>query len=189
MFRTGISLLLAGVVALPCLAQPAPPAGAKQPAPAAAADAALKDITADLREARELIKKVTDRPTRDRLELLLTRSELKATELQRSLVTLAPPSRPAAASAEDFAAFLKTLKGQSFDDGKAAFVENYGRSRSFSSAQVRDMLKEFSFDDGRSKAALALYSRVTDPENFYQALEAFSFDSNRKALQEKLKGK
>jgi hypothetical protein len=181
----GVVALAVSLPAL-CAAQPAPAAKDK-PSPAASARAAARDLAADLREARELLKKVNDRKTRDRLELLLSRAELRAADIQKGLAALAAPPRRVALSADEFAKFLKGVHANAFDTGKLPFVEDYAKTRWFSSAQVRDVLKDFAFDDGRVKAAVVLHPRLTDPENFFTVLDVFAFDSSRKALREKLK--
>ena len=180
--------VVALTVALPALGtgQPAP-AAKEKPSPAASARAAARDLAADLREARELLKKVNDRKTRDRLELLLSRAELKAADIQKDLAVLAAPPRRVPLTADEFAKFLKGLNANAFDSGKAPFVEEYARTRWFSSAQAREVLKAFAFDTDRVKAAVALYPRLTDPDNFFTCLEVFTFDSGRKAVREKLK--
>jgi hypothetical protein len=179
--------VVALTVGLPALGtgQPAP-AAKDTPSPAARARAAARDLASDLREARELVKKVNDRRTRERLELLLSRAELRAGDIQKDLAALAAPRRKPL-TAEELAQFMKGLNANAFDNQKTPFVEEYAKTRWFTSAQARDVLKAFSFDDGRGKAAVALYPRLTDPENFFVALEAFTFDSGRKAVREKLK--
>ena len=173
-------LLLAGGPAL-LLAQ-------KEPTPTATVGAAVKEMAADLKEARELIKKVTDKATRDRLELLIMRSELKAVEIEKALGGLASTStNTAAMSAENFAKFLKGVKGEPFDDGKVAFLATFAAKGRLSCDQIRELLKTFSFDDGRGRAAVALYPCLTDPENFFTVLEVFTFDSGRNTVREKLK--
>jgi hypothetical protein len=175
-------------VALPvlCTGQPAP-AAKEKPSPAASARAAARDLAADLREARELLKKVNDRKTRDRLELLLSRAELRAADIQKDLAVLAVPPRRVALTADEFARFLKGLNANAFDSEKVPFVEQYAKTRWFTTTQAREVLKAFTFDDGRVKAAVALYPRLTDPDNFFTCLDTFTFDSGRKAVREKLK--
>jgi hypothetical protein len=161
------------------------PSAVGQTPPAAPTPAdKLKAIAADLKEARELLRKVSDRAARDRLELLISRSELAAGEVQRALAATATP---AAMSAERFAAVLKGLKGESFDDGKVRLVKGLGGSARFTSAQAKELLAAFAFDAGRKEAALHLYPLVTDPEFFFQALDAFTFESGRNEVREKLK--
>jgi hypothetical protein len=169
-----------------CLSQPAP-TGKDMSSSTANAQAAAKEVVADLREARQLLKQINDRKTRDRLELLLTRAERRTADLQKSLAILAGPHKPRPISAEEFAKFLQGVKGNTFDKDKVPFIENFAKNRNLSCEQVREILKTFSFDDGRGQAAVLLYPRVTDPENFFLALEVFTFDSGRKAVREKLK--
>ena len=160
----------------------------KKDGPAAERAAKLKEMVADLKEARELLKGVADKTTRDRLELLITRSELRAVELEKSLAAAAPtaPASPPL-SAEDFAGLMKSLKSESFDEGKAAFVALFAQGKArLTCEQARDILKTFSFDDDRVKSAVLLYPRVTDPENFFKVLDVFSFSSSKDEVRKKL---
>ncbi len=181
----GVAVLMVGL-ASPGWAQR--PAGYPDKAnPLMKAAAANRQLTLDLRDAQDLLKNIPDRRTRERLELLLTRAELRAVDVQKELAALAAASRPTAVPELEFAKILAALKGQSFDKDKVLFVENLGSARYFTSAQARALLKEFSFDDGRGKAAVALYPQVIDPDNFATVLEVFTFDSGRKTVREKLK--
>lgn len=86
----------------------------------------------------------------------------------------------------DFGRMLKSLKVESFDDGKLSFVKLVSRSNEFTSDQVRQMLKTFSFDPQRAQAAVALYPAVSDKKNFSHALEAFDHDSSRISVRQQL---
>jgi hypothetical protein len=152
-----------------------------------ALSAKVKDIAADLKEARDLLKGVADKTTRDRLELLITRSELRAVELEKSLAGGAPAATAAPPlSAEDFANLTKSLKAESFDEGKASFVALFAQKGRLTCEQAREILKAFSFDDDRVKSAVLLYPRVTDPENFFKVLDVFSFSSSKDEVRKKL---
>ena len=165
-------------------------ASAQQPAvketPQQAVAASIKDLAADLKEARELLKKITDRTTRDRLELLITRSELKVLELEKGLAGVPGTTTPQAISKESFAKLLKALNAESFDDGKAGFIATFAVQGRLTSEQARELLKPFSFDEGRVNSAVLLYPRVTDPENFFTVLDVFSFDSSRAEIRKRL---
>jgi hypothetical protein len=179
------TLCLAGLAALftlPTAGQP-PKSKDKEKAPAPAETA--RQIAADLKEARGLLKGVSDKKTRERLELLIGRAELAAGDLRQQLAGR-EKAKPGGMTAEDFAKVLKGIKGQSFDDGKVGFVKGLGKTVRFSSAQVKQLLATFSFDAGRTEAAVLLYPMVADPEFFFEALEAFSFESSRKAVRERL---
>jgi hypothetical protein len=180
MTRTLAAACLAALVTLPAAGQ-SPKVREKAPSPAETAG----KIAADLKEARGLLKGVSDKKTRERLELLIGRAELAAGDLQKDLAGR-EKAQPGAMAAGDFAKVLKGIKGQSFDDGKVAFVKGLGKTTRLTSAQVKQLLATFSFDAGRTEAAVLLHPLVADPEFFFEALEAFSFESSRKAVRERL---
>jgi hypothetical protein len=175
------------VCPLPLLAQPGPTGPIKEKRPAAAAEAASREIMADLREARELLKNVYEKRTRERIELLLLKAELRLGEMQKNLAALAVSVAPQPVAQADLDSLLKALRKEAFDNTKVPFITDIARTRYFTSAQARELLKTFSFDDGRGQAAVILYPRLTDPGNFYVALEAFTFDAGRNVVREKLK--
>jgi hypothetical protein len=164
-------------------------AQAVKPEAACDATASIKQISADLREARTLLPKVPDKTTRERLELLLTRAELRATEIEKVLAKVPNATGPSPISADDFAKLLAAVKKESFDDGKLRFLYRLVEKQRFTCDQARELLKVFSFDESRSKAAEVLYPRLTDPERFLFIVDVFTFDSSRDALLKKLKVK
>jgi hypothetical protein len=151
-----------------------------------AAEAAAREIAADLREARELTRRVGDRATRERLELLLTRIELRALDLQKAAVATGPV-KPQPTTPENFEKVLKAMQGESFDAGKTRLAGELAKTHHFSCEQLKQLLKLFSFDDGRVTAAVALHPRLTDPENFFTVLEVITFESSRQSVRDKLK--
>lgn len=143
-------------------------------------------IAADLKEARGLLKDVSDRKTREKLELLIGRAELAAKDLQGELAAASPLM---ALAKEDFAKILKGLKDQSFDDGKVKYIAALPKSTRITSAQAKEMLAAFSFDRDRITAAVSLHALVVDPELFVTVLDAFSFKSSKDEVLNKIKGK
>jgi hypothetical protein len=180
----GVAVLIG--VLVPLVAGQQSPAGKDKPNPIVKAATANRQLIAELRDAQDLLKNIPDRRTRERLEVLLTRAELRANDVQKELASLAAAARPAAVPEAEFAKIHTGLKALPFDKDKVLFIENLGSARHFTSSQARALLKEFAFDDGRGKAAVALHPQVLDPENFGTVLEVFTFDSGRKALREKL---
>ncbi len=168
----GVSLLAA--------AQKEPPRR-KSPQETAAAK-----IAADLREARGLLKGVSDKTTREKLELLIGRAELAAKDLQVDLAANAPV---VGLSKDDFAKLLKGIKDQSFDDGKRKYLEALPKTTRITSAQAKDLLATFSFDRDRVPAGVHLHSMVVDPELFVTVLDAFTFKSSKDELLGKIKPK
>jgi hypothetical protein len=146
----------------------------------------LEQMTTDLKEARELLKKAQTQETREKIELLITRSELAAKELQKDFLAMA---KAVAMEADDFDKVLKALKANSFDDGKLKFVKSMGKTARITSAQAKQLLASFSFDKDRTEAALVVHPLVIDPALFGTALDAFTFESSRKQVLEKLNAK
>jgi hypothetical protein len=81
---------------------------------------------------------------------------------------------------------MKSLKAESFDEGKGSFVALFAQKGRLTCEQAREILKTFSFDDDRVKSAVLLYPRVTDPENFFKVLDVFSFGSSKDEVRKKL---
>lgn len=145
---------------------------------------AMSRIAADIREAREIAKTVTDTRTREKLELLLSRAELATRDLQQAATKQQPGAstqRPAAMPAEDFSRFLSALSANAFDDARLATVKTLGAAR-LSAVQGKEILQKFSFDKGREEAAVFIYPLLVDPHLFAVVLEAMSFEKNRAAV-------
>jgi len=53
------------------------------------------------------------------------------------------------------------------------------KNSSLLSAQVRVLLKSFSFDDERLRVAQNLYKNVADPQNYFALSDIFIFPSNK----------
>lgn len=150
--------------------------------------AATNRIVTDLRDAREIVKAVPDQWTRERLELLLSRAELAARDLQQQAIAqqqLAQKPRPVAMPPADFARFLTALSGNSFDDGRLAIVKTLGTAR-LTAAQGKEILKKFAFDKGREDAAVFIYPLLVDPHLFSVTLEAMSFEKSRRDVMSRI---
>jgi hypothetical protein len=99
----------------------------------------------------------------------------------------AAPGAGNAVTGEEFDRLLKSLKAETFDDGKVSFIKSISSTRAFTCEQLRQLLTEFSFDQGREEASVTLYPRVTDPENFFMVLGVFTFDEGRDSVRQRLK--
>jgi len=102
----------------------------------------------------------------------------------------APSPTPAALapiSSQEFGRLVKSLRASSFDEGKLAFIKTVSHSNAFTTDQARQLLGQFTYDDDRVAAAVVLYPRLTDPQNFYRVLEAFTYDSGREETRKRLK--
>ncbi len=153
----------------------------RSPARAAAAVGALRE---NLHSARRLLGEIKDRQLRRELEVLLTRAAMNAEELEALFPHLSRTRGGRPISAGDFANLLKNLKDQSFDADKLQFIASFLKDRRIYCDQATQILKSFSFDEGRIKAAIALHPNVVDSENFYEVLKVLSFESSRKQVME-----
>ena len=82
-----------------------------------------------------------------------------------------------------FVQFLNSLKrNANFDEDKMNFVAQQSRNSSFTSDQVRVLLKELSFDKNRLTLAKSLYSKCVDKNNYFVVYDVFDFDANKKEL-------
>ncbi len=143
----------------------------------------VSSMLRDLQEARELVKRLPASAQRDRLELLLTRTEL---QIKQQSVALGG-TKPHAMSNEDYFKFIASLRRQSFDKDKYTFLENNLQTQFITSEQAANLVKEFSFDPDRIRASVFLYRHIIDPEYFYRVLDTFSFESSKKTVTERIK--
>lgn len=88
-------------------------------------------------------------------------------------------------SPRQFADFLDALdRNASFDEGRSRFIHQQLRTTRFTSEQIYNLLKKYSFDENKLKMAKQLYPQCMDKTNFYQVYDAFSFDSYKRELSE-----
>ena len=82
----------------------------------------------------------------------------------------------------DFGMLKQYVKKEAFDDRRINMAKQAAGNSYFSTAQVRDLMGIFSFDDGKLDVAKYLYNRTVDRNNYYQLTDAFSFSSSKDAL-------
>ncbi len=74
------------------------------------------------------------------------------------------------------------IKGESFSAGKLAVVDNLVASNSFTAAQVKILMGEFSFEADKLEVAKKCYAKTIDKENYAVLNDAFAFDASVKEL-------
>ena len=185
-----VALAMAGAVSLTVVSTRGQgPSGGRPPGSRAITVAQARDavdqIARDLREARKMTNAIAEKATRDRLELVLARAELRAIDLREELGKVPdPPAGPRPLTEEEFAHLLKGVSAQPFDKDKLIQIQNFGTARPLTCAQAAGLLKSFNFDEDRGKAAILLYPRLTDRLRFQEVLDVFVFDLNRKKVRE-----
>ncbi len=98
----------------------------------------------------------------------------------------APPMPPLAMAAEPFAALTAAVESESFGDEKVAVLRAAAADNLFVVEQVRRLLPLFTFSDERVEAAVILYPRTIDQENWFQVYQEFDFDSDKEELRKRL---
>lgn len=141
----------------------------------------------DLAEAKELLKRTPASANRDKIDLLLTRTELQLKQLMQAQGNF--NNRPTAMSADSFNRFSTNMRSKAFDKDKIAFLEDHLLNAYITSDQAIVLLKQFSFDNDRIRAAVVLYDHMIDKENLHRVLETFAFDSSRKSVMDRLKAR
>jgi hypothetical protein len=154
-----------------------------QPGSNKAANDPVNTMLRDLQEARDLVKRIPASPQRDRIELLLTRTELQLKQQSANLGGV----KPHAMSNEDYFKFMASFRRQAFDKDKYTFLENNLATHFLTSEQAAGIVRELSFDTDRIRAAVFLHKHVTDPEYFYRVLDVFSFETSKKTVTERIK--
>jgi len=92
------------------------------------------------------------------------------------------PAGPVAMDARTFADAKQSINGSSFDDTKLSTAKTILSSNFVTTDQVIEICNLFSFESNKITFAKFAYGRVVDPQNYYRVGQVFSFDSNKKAL-------
>lgn len=178
-----------------CLALAAWPAQAGDPTELCGDKARIRDILGDAREViaelrgmaaaqsdyiarREMTRKA------DKLKRLMHR--LRA-ELEDAEPADSPPPaevRVEPMPAERFEALVKSIAAEAFAKGKLRVIRQAAHHNRFSVAQVKRVMRQFSFADGKVQAAAAMHPMLVDPENFFEAYKELSFEADKKKLRQ-----
>lgn len=81
-----------------------------------------------------------------------------------------------------FSAARETIGKQSFDDVKLSTVNQILRTNCLSSAQIKEIMKLFSFEASRLEFAKSAYGRCVDPNNYFMINDAFEFQTSVEEL-------
>ena len=87
-------------------------------------------------------------------------------------------------SATDFANAKSSVEKQSFEDGKLKVAKQIMSTNCMSVAQVKEIMAMFSYEDTKLEWAKFAYGKTTDPNNYYQLNDGFTYSSSVDALNE-----
>lgn len=109
-------------------------------------------------------------------------------EMRRPAPVPAPPI-PGVTEAE-MKDILRALRQEPFDDAKAALARRIiGARRDFLTAQIKQILAQFTFENARLELAKFAYDHTLDREKYYLVNESFTFKSSRDELNRYIESK
>jgi hypothetical protein len=85
---------------------------------------------------------------------------------------------PVPMSHGDFESFKSSVESKSFEDSKLTIAKQVLNNNCLTSAQVREVMKMFSFEDTRLNFAKYAYGHTYDTGNYYKVNDAFTFESS-----------
>ena len=89
-------------------------------------------------------------------------------------------------SAEDLSALTAAIDAAPFNEGKLQALREGLEGRVLDSDQALGLLELFSFSRDRVDALVFLHPRLSDGKNFDKLLDALKFESDRKAVRDRL---
>ena len=152
-----------------------------------------KDALAIERDAAALIEitdEAQDKNERKQLRAQATTLEQSVVAVRKVIEALArddgKPSKPVAMRGDAFDQLVATIRKASFDDDKVAVVRHAAQSNWFTAAQVASVMGLLAFDDGKIDAAVAMWPRLTDPENSFVIFNKLAFESSKEKLRKRV---
>lgn len=91
--------------------------------------------------------------------------------------------------AGDFSNALETIKKMGFDETRLSTAKQISESNCLSTNQVVQMCKLFSFEETKLDFAKFAYDGCTDPKNYFNVNNIFSFSSSVESLSSYISGK
>jgi hypothetical protein len=85
-------------------------------------------------------------------------------------------------SSSEFESAKSSIKSKSFEDSKLTMAKQVIKANCLSTAQVKEIMMLFSFEDTKLDLAKYSYDRTTDPNNYYKLNDAFTFETSIEEL-------
>lgn len=93
-----------------------------------------------------------------------------------------PPPAPTVIDQVTFASAKRTIAACSFDDTKMSTAKTVISNNYFTTDQVMELCKLFTWDDNRLAIAKYAYYRTIDQNNYFKVSNVFTWDDNRRKL-------
>lgn len=95
--------------------------------------------------------------------------------------------RARGANPNEFQKFFEQYRKTPFSDDKLKLFKSRNISSAFTSEQIVKLIKELSFDKEKMIIAKEAFRNCIDPENYYQVIEMFDFNSSKRELEDFIK--
>ena len=92
-------------------------------------------------------------------------------------------------SSSDFADAIASINDKGFDETKLTLAKQIGSSNCLSTAQVKQVMGLFGFEDSKLDFAKFAYDHVTDRNNYYKVNDVFGFSSSVDELNKYIQGR
>ena len=90
---------------------------------------------------------------------------------------------------DDYSDLKKSINNRNFESTNSATLKTAIDNNYFTSEQVVELLRYFTYEDSKLEIAKYIYKKVCDPGNFFKGYEAFDFDSSVQELKNYISGK
>ncbi|CAN5186000.1 hypothetical protein BH09BAC5_BH09BAC5_26800 [soil metagenome] len=87
-------------------------------------------------------------------------------------------------SANEFSSAKKSVESKSFEEQKLKIAKQILNTNCMSTSQVKEIMAMFSFEDSKVDWAEFAYGKTTDPNNYYQLNDGFTFSGSVDKLNE-----
>jgi hypothetical protein len=85
---------------------------------------------------------------------------------------------------DTFNAFIETIRRESFDDSRMTIAKSIIDQNYFTSAQARQLVVLFSFENNKVEIAKYMYGKTLDRKNYFIIYNAFTFSKSKEELAE-----
>lgn len=90
---------------------------------------------------------------------------------------------------DDYSDLKKSINNRNFEASNSATLKTAIDNNYFTSDQVVELLRYFTFEDTKLDIAKYIYKKVCDPGNFFKVYEIFDYDSSVQELKNYISGK
>jgi hypothetical protein len=97
------------------------------------------------------------------------------------------PRSPQQMSDNSFAMAKETIRKESFDNTRMTVAQQIADNNYFTTAQVKELVKLFAFEDRKLDFAKYAYARTLDRNNYFTINEVFSFSRTKEDLADYIK--